>query len=65
MGARREECKRNRLKVKPGKKRQNGWKGRVQDTDGMMERKEKEHAEEGERERNIIKETGMPVKWKD
>jgi hypothetical protein len=51
MGARSEECKRNRLKVKPGKKRQNGWKGRVQDTDGMMERKEKEHAEKGEREK--------------
>jgi hypothetical protein len=37
--------------VKPGKKGQNGWKGKVQDTDGMMGRKEKEHGEEGERER--------------
>jgi hypothetical protein len=29
---------------------QNGWKRRVQDNDGMLERKEKEHGEEGERE---------------
>jgi hypothetical protein len=30
--------------------RRNGRKGRVQDTNGMLERKEKEHGEEGERE---------------
>jgi hypothetical protein len=29
---------------------QNGWKRRVQDTDGMLERKEKEHGEEREKE---------------
>jgi hypothetical protein len=40
--------------VKPGKKGQNGWKGKVQDTDGMMGRKEKEHGEEGEREKEIL-----------
>jgi hypothetical protein len=34
--------------------------GRVEDTNGMLKRKEKEHGEEGERG------TGMPVKkWKD
>jgi hypothetical protein len=39
---------------------QNGRKGRVQDTNGMLERMKKKHGEEGERE------TGMPVKkWKD
>jgi hypothetical protein len=40
----------------------------VQDTEGMLERKEKKTIEkkERERERNIIRETGMPVKkWKD
>jgi hypothetical protein len=37
-------------------------------TEGMLERKEKKTIEkkERERERNIIRETGMPVKkWKD
>jgi hypothetical protein len=39
---------------------QNARKGRVQDTNGMLERMKKKHGEEGERE------TGMPVKkWKD
>jgi hypothetical protein len=31
----------------------------------MLERNEKEHGEEGEREKNIIREKGIPVrKWK-
>jgi hypothetical protein len=59
----REECKRNRLTVKAGKraaKFENGWKGRVPYTDGMLEGKEKKNTEKKERE------TSMPVKkWKD
>jgi hypothetical protein len=41
-----------RLRVKESLKvwRQNGWKGRVQDTDGMLKKKEKEQGEEGEKE---------------
>jgi hypothetical protein len=43
----------------------NGWKERVQDTDGTLERKEKEQGEE-RRERSTTRGTGMPVKkWKD
>jgi hypothetical protein len=39
---------------------------RVQDTDGMLERKEKDQGEERERERITTRGTGMPVKkWKD
>jgi hypothetical protein len=50
----REECKRNRVKVKVGKKaakfedKMDG-RDRVHDTNGMLERKEKEHGE-GKRE---------------
>jgi hypothetical protein len=37
----------------------------MQDTNGILERKEKKHGEDG-RERNTTRETGMPVKkWKD
>jgi hypothetical protein len=37
----------------------------VQDTNGILQRKEKKHGEEGERN-IIIRETGMPdKKWKD
>jgi hypothetical protein len=36
----------------------------MQDTNGTLERKEKKHGEDGER--NITRETDMPVKkWKD
>jgi hypothetical protein len=56
----REECKKNRLRVKAGKRaakfedKMNGG-----DTNGMLLKKEKEHGDEGERE------TDMPVKkWK-
>jgi hypothetical protein len=63
----REECKRNRLRVKTGKRTQrgqNGWKGRVQDTDRMLETKQKEQREEGER--STTRGMGVPVKkWKD
>jgi hypothetical protein len=39
--------------------------GRVQDTDGMLERKEKK-THRRRIERNTIRETGIPVKkWKD
>jgi hypothetical protein len=39
----KEDCNRNRLRKKRERelRRQNGWKGRVQDADGMLERKEK------------------------
>jgi hypothetical protein len=50
----KEECKKNRLIVKAG----NGWKGRVQGTDGMLERNEKVQGEEGERERSTTSRTG-------
>jgi hypothetical protein len=44
-------------------------KGRVPDTNGMVERKEKEHGEEGQERinrRNTTRGTCMPVKkWKD
>ncbi|KAH0821375.1 hypothetical protein GEV33_001416 [Tenebrio molitor] len=40
-------------------RRQNGWKGRVQDTNGMLERKEKKHREEGGR--NATRERGEEV----
>jgi hypothetical protein len=51
----REGCKRNRLRVKPGQKaakfeNKMRWEGRVQDSNGMLERKEKKHREEGEKE---------------
>jgi hypothetical protein len=48
----REECKRNRLIGKESDKvrRQNGWKGRVQGTNRMLERKEK-NTEKMEREK--------------
>jgi hypothetical protein len=46
----REACKRNRPRVKAGKRAK---KGRVQDTDGILERKEKE---QGEGERELIQE---------
>jgi hypothetical protein len=56
----REECKKNRLRVKAGKRaakfedKMNGGY-----TNGMLLKKEKEHGDEGERE------TDMPVKkWK-
>jgi hypothetical protein len=52
--------------------RTNGWKGRVQDTNGMLERKGKEHGEEEEKERERERErerntTEQPLvkKWKD
>jgi hypothetical protein len=45
-------------------KEETGWKGRVQDIDGMLEKKEKERGRR--RERNTTRGTGMPVKkWKD
>jgi hypothetical protein len=66
----REECQRNRLKEKAGERA-----GKFEDKlDGRKEcriltkcwREKKKHTEEGERERNTIRETGMPVKkWKD
>jgi hypothetical protein len=38
----------------------------MQDTNGILETKEKKHSKEGVRERNTTRETGMPVKkWKD
>jgi hypothetical protein len=46
-----EECKRNKLRVKAGKraaKKQNGWKGRVQDTNRMLERKKNTEKKETE-----------------
>ncbi|KAH0812770.1 hypothetical protein GEV33_010020 [Tenebrio molitor] len=48
----REECKRNRLRVKAGKRaaKFEDKKERVRDTDGMLKRKEKEYGEEGEKE---------------
>jgi hypothetical protein len=62
-----EECKRNKLRVKAGKraaKKQNGWKGRVQDTNRMLERKKKTRRRR--RQRIITRKKGMPVvKWKD
>jgi hypothetical protein len=49
----REECKRNRLKVKEGKRG-----AKFEDKmDGM-----KKKTRRGRRERNTIRETGMPVK---
>jgi hypothetical protein len=47
----KEQCKKNRLRKKRERdlRRQNGWKGRVQDTDGMLERKERK-LEETKRE---------------
>jgi hypothetical protein len=50
----REECKRKKLRVKAGKRapkvwRQNGRKGRVQDTEGILESWEK-NTEKKERE---------------
>jgi hypothetical protein len=67
----REECKRNRLRVKP-KKRAAKFEDKM---DGREEcsiliepwrENKKKHREEGERERNTIRETGMPrKKWKD
>jgi hypothetical protein len=53
----REECKRNRLTVKTGKRaekfedKMDGREETVQDTNGMLERKEKKH---GKGEREII-----------
>jgi hypothetical protein len=42
-----------------------GREERVQDTSEMLERKEKEHGEEGERKKTT-REKDMPVKkWKD
>jgi ribosomal protein S6E (S10) len=63
----REECKRNRLRVKAGTReakfedKMNGreGKGRVLE---MLERKEKEHGEKGERKRNTTRGTDMSVK---
>jgi transposase len=49
----REVCKRKRLRVKAGKraaKLEDKMDGGVQDTNGMLERKEKIHGEELERE---------------
>jgi hypothetical protein len=47
----REEYKKNKLRVKAGKRaaKFEDKKGRVQNTNRMLERKEKEHGEEGER----------------
>jgi hypothetical protein len=62
----KEECKRNRLRKKRERvlRRQSEWKGRVQDADGMLERKEKKRRRS--RKRNTVRETGIPVKkWKD
>jgi hypothetical protein len=67
----REECKRNRLRVKAGKRA-----AKVEDKiDGREECRsriltecwrEKEKTRRRRRERNIIREMGMPVKkWKD
>jgi hypothetical protein len=60
----REECKRNnRLIGKESDKvwRKNGRKGRVQSTNRMLERKEKTRRRR--RERHIIRETGISMKW--
>jgi hypothetical protein len=50
-----KECKRNRLRVKAGKRvwRENGWKG-------ILEKKENKNRRR--REKNTIRETGM--QWK-
>jgi hypothetical protein len=60
----REECKRNRLRVKAGKRaaKFEDKKERVRDTDGMLKRKEKEYGEEGEKEIYTTRGTGMLVK---
>jgi hypothetical protein len=61
----KEECKRNRLRVKAGKraaKFEDRMDGR--DTNRMLEREEKTRRRRAER--NTTRETGMPVKkWKD
>jgi hypothetical protein len=62
----REECKRNRLRVKAGKgtaKFEARMDGREKCRILMMERKKTRRRR---RERNTIRETGMPVKkWKN
>jgi hypothetical protein len=62
-----EVYKRNRLRVKAGKRKakfKEKMDGRVQNTNGMLRRKEKEQGEKGER--NTTREMGTPVKkWKD
>jgi hypothetical protein len=67
----RGECKRNRLRVKAAKrpaKFEDKMDGREDCrilTECWREKKKKQR-EEGKRERNTIRETGMPVnKWKD
>jgi hypothetical protein len=65
----REECKRNRLKVKAGKRAAKfedkmDWREESRIPTECCREKKKKHAEEGERD--TIRETGMPVKkWKE
>jgi hypothetical protein len=66
----REECKGNRLRVKAGKRaakledRMDGKKYLVQDTDGMLERKEK-NRENQERKKYVLPEKkGIKSKMK-
>jgi hypothetical protein len=65
----REECKRNSMRVKAGKRAarfeyKKIWKGRVKATNEELERKEEKT--QRRRERNTIRETGMAVKkWKN
>jgi hypothetical protein len=66
----REECKGNRLRVKAGKRaakledRMDGKKYLVQDTDGMLERKEK-NRENQERKKYVLPEkNGIKSKMK-
>jgi hypothetical protein len=56
-----EGCKRNRLRVKTGK-REAKFEDKMDGREGMHEEKKKKHGEEGERK--IL--AGMPVKkWKE
>jgi hypothetical protein len=57
----REECKRNRLRVKVGKRATNFENIHGKEENGMFERNEK-NMEKKERERNTIRETSMSVK---
>jgi hypothetical protein len=64
----REDCNRNRLRVKEGKraaKLENKMDGR-EECRILTESWRKEKKRRRRRERNTIRETGMPVKkWKD
>jgi hypothetical protein len=57
-----DECTENESGKESGKvSRQNGWKRKMQDTDGILERKKKEHGEEGKRG-SSTRGMGTPVK---